>query len=97
MFTAALCLDVEETFHFYLLNQLQLKGYLSLKITDFIVCLKDKNRGDREGVVVGTVSPPSRMCPLSERESETETDRQRKRQAQSYRTKKALSRTHHVY
>lgn len=67
-FTAALCLDVEETFHFYLLNKMQLKGYLSLKITYFTVCLKNKNRGDREGVVVGTVPPLSRMCPLSERE-----------------------------
>lgn len=79
LFTAALCLDVEETFHFYLLNQMQLKGYLSLKITDFIVCLKDKNRGDREGVVVGTVSPLSRMCPLSERERDR--DRQAEKEA----------------
>lgn len=46
---APLCLDVKETFHFYLLNKMQLKGYLSLKSTDFIVCLKNKNRGDREG------------------------------------------------
>lgn len=47
---------------------MKVKGYLSLKITDFTVCLKNKNRGDREGMVVGTVSPLSRMCPLSERE-----------------------------
>lgn len=79
LFTTTLCLDVKENFHFYMLNQMQLKGYLSLKITDFIVCLKNKNRGDREVLVVGSVSPLSRMCPLSERARQRRTGRERGR------------------